>query len=507
MHRPVIRPKKETELSPLSRRRFVQTASASTLGVLTSAAFGQSANDRDELIYSSVMSLSKGIRAKQFSAVEVVQAFLARIEEVNAKVNGIVTLTDESALEDARHADEELARGTVRGILHGVPMTIKDVFDTAGVVSTYGTEGRKNFIPKRDATVVARLKAAGAILLGKTNTPELAMSFDTRNLLFGFTKNPYDLSKSPGGSSGGAAAIIASGASPFDVGTDSGGSIRVPSGFCGTAGLKPTYGRVPQTGCIIRPGFGLPDQLNHVGPMARFAGDLFPLLRIMHGQDGKDASILPVALPHPLDVKLSQLRVAFHTDNGIRPADDDVKETVEAAASALSNAKAEVEEDTSGPIAKMLQFWLLVEGADGYEWLTLLLKKCGTQRWDPHIDWHREYRSLSGSEIGRMLRNWQQFRTEMHAWFQRYDVLLCPVYPKSSLPSGFGLEGEALSGFTYTYTFNLLGWPVAVVRCGEGDDGMPIGVQVVARPWREDVCLGVAEYLERELGGWKRPSL
>ena len=404
------RPKKKAELSSQSRRQFIQAASVSTLGVLTSDAFGQTVNDRDDLIYSSVMSLSKGIRAKRFSAVEVVQAFLDRIEEVNSKVNGIVTLADERALDEARIADKELARGEVRGILHGVPMTIKDVFDTAGVLSTYGTEGRRNFVPKRDATVVARLKAAGAILLGKTNTPELAMSFDTRNLLFGFTKNPYDVSKSPGGSSGGAAAIIASGASPFDVGTDSGGSIRVPSGFCGTAGLKPTYGRVPQTGCIIRPGFGLPDQLNHVGPMARFVGDLFPLLSIIHGQDGKDASVLPVSLPHPLDVKLSRLRVAFHTDNGIRPADDDVTKTVEAAASALSQVNAEVQEDTPGPIAKMLKFWLLVEGADGYEWLKLLLKKCGTQRWDPHIDWHTEYRALTGIEFGRMLRDWQRFR-------------------------------------------------------------------------------------------------
>src|SRR5262245_19756015 len=235
----------------------------------------------EELIYQPATLLAEAIRCKEVSAVEVLEACLQRIEAVNPKLNAVVHLAADSARAQAQHADAALARGDSNGPLHGVPMTIKDSLDTAGVISTGGTKGRASYVPTADATVVARLRAAGAILLGKTNTPELTLSFETDNLLYGRTNNPYDLARTPGGSSGGAAAIIAAGGSPFDIGSDTAASIRWPAHCCGIAGIKPTAGRVPRTGHIIPFGLGARDMLTQNGPMARFVEDLSLILPII----------------------------------------------------------------------------------------------------------------------------------------------------------------------------------------------------------------------------------
>ncbi|ETW91961.1 MAG: hypothetical protein ETSY1_45910, partial [Candidatus Entotheonella factor] len=191
-------------------------------------------------------------------------------QAVNPSLNAVIKLSAERALDEARVADQAVLNGGELGPLHGVPMTIKDSLDTAGVVSTGGTKGRESYTPQEDATVVARLREAGAILLGKTNTPELTLAGETNNLIYGQTNNPYDLSRTPGGSSGGAGAIIAAGGSPLDMGSDTGGSIRLPSHFCGIAGIKPTSGRVPRTGHVVPFGLGAVDALTQNGPMARF---------------------------------------------------------------------------------------------------------------------------------------------------------------------------------------------------------------------------------------------
>ena len=227
----------------------------------------------DSLIYASATALAAAIRARKLSSLEVVQACLRRIEEVNPQLNAVVQLAAHTAQEQARKADAALARGEIGGPLHGVPITVKDSFDTAGMVSTWGTPGRAGYVPAQDATAVARLKAAGAIVLGKTNTPEFTYSYETDNPVYGLTHNPYDLEYSPGGSSGGAAAIVACGGSPLDVGSDTGGSIRLPAHFCGIAGIKPTSGRVPRTGHAIAFG-GLLDAFTQVGPLARYVEDL-----------------------------------------------------------------------------------------------------------------------------------------------------------------------------------------------------------------------------------------
>jgi amidase len=235
-----------------------------------------------DIICNSTVQLASAIHAKNLSSEEVVNAYLNQIEAVNPKLNAIVQLTAEEAIRQAVEADKLLALGEIRGPLHGVPVTIKDSLDTAGVITTWGTPGRKNHIPKEDATVVKRIKKAGAILLGKTNTPEFTLVFETDNPIYGGTNNPYNLKLTPGGSSGGDAAIIAACGSTVGIGSDTGGSIRVPSHFCGLAGIKPTSGRVPRTGHAISYG-QLIDSFTQLGPIARFVEDLALILSKISG--------------------------------------------------------------------------------------------------------------------------------------------------------------------------------------------------------------------------------
>jgi amidase len=273
----------------------------------------------------SVATIAGRIRDRTLSSEEAVTRSIKRIEQLNPQINAVVAVTDD-ALSQAQEADRRLAAGQTDGPLHGVPMTIKDCFDTAGVVSTWGTLGRAERIPEQDATVVSRLKEAGAILLGKTNTPEFTLNFSTYNKIHGFTRNPYDLSRTPGGSSGGAAAAIATGMTTFDIGTDFGGSIRVPSHFCGITGIKPTSGSVPRTGLCLPPGM-LMDFMSHVGPMARKVENLKLLLSIIWGPDSVDTQVVNVPFPDGA-VDLSGLRCAVMYDNGVAMPDESTLEVV-----------------------------------------------------------------------------------------------------------------------------------------------------------------------------------
>ena len=274
--------------------------------------------------------------------MEVVDAHLDRIAEVNPRLNAVVQVTAEAARARAREADAALTRGELWGPLHGLPMTVKDSLATAGVVTTAGTPGLRSYVPRTDATAVARLRQAGAILLGKTNCTELCGGGETDNLVYGRTNNPYDLERSPGGSSGGEVAIIAAGGSPLGLGSDFGGSIRGPSHLCGIAGLNPTMGRVPRTGHI--PPYGGAYDTARIGLMARFVEDLALALPIIAGPDGRDPSVVPVPLRDPAAVSLTKLRVAFHTDNGVFPPSADTVAVVRSAAQALADRGVRVEE-------------------------------------------------------------------------------------------------------------------------------------------------------------------
>ena len=461
-----------------------------------------------DIIYMSAKSIAEAVRSRAVSAVEVVEAHLARIDEVNGELNAVVRLCGERALDEARRADAALARGESTGPLHGVPMTLKDSIDTKGVVTTGGTLGRRDFVPDRDATLASRLRGAGAILLGKTNTPELTMAGETDNLVYGRTNNPYGLDRTPGGSSGGAAAIIASGGSPLDIGSDTGGSIRLPAHFSGVAGIKPNSGRVPRTGHSVPYGMGATDASTQNGPMARFVEDLVLTLPIISGPDWEDPAIVPMPLGDPSDVDVGSLRVAFYTraDGYDAPSEETIA-VVRDAVSAVSDAVRSIEEDVPQALGRAPDLDETISGADDLAWLRRLLDGAGTTEVSPFVErFFAEVEPLSTAEFTQVLEELDQYRSDMLGFMRVYDAIICPTAATPAPPHGETLEDHYRRSF-YTNAYNLTGWPGTVVRCGSSAEGLPIGIQVVSRPWREDVSLAVAAVLESALGGWQRPAI
>lgn len=455
-------------------------------------------------LHASASELARAIRSRRVSSQELVDAHLARIEEVNGRLNAVVALCAERARAEAREADRALERGWRRGPLHGVPMTVKDSLDTEGVVSTWGTRGREGFAPDRDATVVARLRAAGAILLGKTNTPEFTLAYETDNAVYGRTSNPWAADRTCGGSSGGAGAIVAVGGAPFDVGSDTGGSIRVPAHFCGIAGLKPTSGRVPRTGHAW-PAGGLADGLTTLGPLARRVEDLALLLPLLSGPDWCDPAVAPVPLGDERAVDVSGLRVAVHLDNGIAPPTAETTASVRVAADALARSGARVEE-ARPPDERTLEVFLSVMRADGGAQIEALLRRWGTRELSALLPRPVEGVGVpDAASAYAAIDAWDRFRSEMLGFLRDWDALVCPANAGPALPHGE--SGAALAAFSWTQAHNLTGWPAAVVRAGTSPEGLPIGVQLVARPWREDVALALARGVEEATGGWSAPPL
>ncbi len=459
----------------------------------------------DELCFASTTWLAERMRTRDVSSLEVVDACLARIDQVNPRLNAVVHLADD-ARQLARDADKALANGVVRGPLHGVPFTLKDSLDTAGVVTTAGTVGWRDRVPTRDATVVARLKAAGGILLGKTNTPEFTWSAETDNDVYGRTSNPYDLSRSPGGSSGGPAAIVAAGGSPFDIGSDTGDSIRQPSHVCGIAGIKPTSGRVPRTGHW--PGYqGLIESFTQLGPMARRVEDLELLLPIIAGPDGEDPHVPPVLLRDPSAVRVEGLRVVTFTDNGVRTPTPETAQAVEAAAGAIAAAGAKVHHDVPAAAKEAWEAWDGMIWADGYAWLHRLIEAAGTAGWGSYAtrDWISPGEPLPGDQLTGLIERTDAIRARLLRWVQDVDLIVCPAAPHPAVHHGE--SSDPRFGDTYSDVHNLTGWPAVVVRGGTSAEGLPIGVQLVAPPWREDVALAGARVVESASGGWQPPPL
>ncbi|HEX4897587.1 MAG TPA: amidase [Candidatus Limnocylindrales bacterium] len=459
----------------------------------------------DERCFESATWMAAAIREGRASSAELTDACLARIEAVNPHLNAVVRLADD-VRHRAREADADLAAGRRRGPLHGVPFTIKDSLDTAGVVTTAGTVGWRDRVPTIDATVVARLKAAGGILLGKTNTPEFTWSDETDNDVYGRTSNPYDLERTPGGSSGGAAAIVAAGGSPFDVGSDTGDSIRQPAHVCGIAGLKPTTGRVPRTG--HHPGFeGLFESFTQLGPMARRIEDLALLLPILAGPDGHDPHVQPVALGDSAAVEIAGLRVVTFGDNGIRTPTPETVAAVRAAAGALEAGGAIVEERVPPGLDEAWAAWDGLIRADGFAWLQRLISAAGTPGFGSYEtrDWVTREAPLPAGELTALVERSDAIRGRLLAWLRGTDLIVCPAMPQPAIRHGE--SSAAWFGDTYSDVHNLTGWPAAVVRGGTSPDGLPIGVQVVGPPWREDLVLAGARVIEDASGGWRRPPI
>jgi len=461
----------------------------------------------DELIYTSATALAQAIRERKLSSEEVVAAYLDRIEAVNPSLNAVVHLAAETALAQAKASDAALARGELNGPLHGVPVTVKDAIETAGLISTGGTVGRAAYRPAQDATAVARLRAAGAIILGVTNVPEMSYGYESDNLVYGRTNNPYDLSRTAGGSSGGEAAIIAAGGSPLGLGGDFAGSIRVPAHFCGIAGLRPTPGRVPGTGYFPKLG-GLVGMLSQNGPMARYVEDLGLMLPIIAGVDWRDSRVVPMPLANPTKIDLKRLKVAFYTDNGVVPPTPETADTVKAAAQVLAEAGLTVVEERPPCLEQTTELFLALLSADGGAGMALALQMTGTQDIHPMLQSLLENmrpHALSAAEFMGLWYRWDMWRSALLSFMEQVDVILSPVCAYPAMPHG--TTGQHLAAFSYAQTYSLTVSPGVVVRAGTSPEGLPIGVQIVPRQWREDVALAVAQHIETGLGGWQRPLL
>ncbi len=461
-----------------------------------------------DLTYASATSLASAIRAKKASSREVVDAHLEQIQRENPRLNAVVLVLAESARVSAALADQAIARGEAVGPFHGVPMSVKDAWEVAGVPSTGGTLGRANYIPARDATVIQRMRSAGAIPIGMTNLPELSMAFESDNLVHGRANNPYNLERTPGGSGGGGAAAIAAGMSPIEIGADLGGSIRLPSHFCGIAGIRPTTGRAPMTG-YFPPSVGWVSLFSASGPMARTVDDLAAALPVISGPDWIDPSVVDVPMRDHRAVSIKGLRVAVHTNNGIMDSTAETKTAVMSAAKALSDAGAVVEEARPAGIEQCIEVFIGIANADAGESMRGLLAMVGTQQTHalltPLLSPNLEHRSAG--YLQHLLVRVDMYRSAMLSFLANYDLILCPTNALPAIKHGEYLNENMMAAFSYTIAYNLTGWPGAVVRCGTSPEGLPIGVQSVARPWREDVALAVAAHLENALGGYQRPPL
>lgn len=466
-----------------------------------------SGKEPGDLLSASAVRIADAIANRDLSCVEVVRAHLSRIEAVNGVLNAVVAMATDRALRDAEEADRELARGRRRGPLHGVPVTIKDSFDTEGLVSTAGTTGRRNHLPARDATVVGRLRQAGAIVLGKTNTPELTMGSGTENPIHGRTYNPYDVSRAPAGSSGGAAAIVAAGGSALDIGSDTGGSIRNPAHVCGVAGLKPTAGRVPLTGHVISFDFGLIDFLTQVGPIARYVEDLDLVLNVIAGPDEIDPTVVPVVMRDFRETAPKRLRVAWFTSNGRVAADPEIAVAAKAAAAALADAGAEVTEIIPPLMADVEDIYGRLRDADGASCISRLLRRCQTDALTDKLRARIERsKALDGAAISELFEQMQRLRSGMLTFMRAFDVLVCPPAPHAAVPYD-RLERSTYEDWVFQTAFNVTGWPAAIVRAGWTTEGLPVGVQIAAAPWREDLALSAAQCVEDALGGYRAPKL
>jgi amidase len=447
------------------------------------------------------------LRKRAVSSVELIQAHLDQIERIQPSINAVTELMADSALEAAQAADECLAAGKVCGPLHGIPFSVKDSIDVAGARSTAGTLGFRNAPgAEQDATLVRRLREAGGIPIAKTNLPDLLFSFETDNLIFGRTNNPYDLSRTPGGSSGGESALIAACGSPLGLGSDCLGSVRVPAAFCGIASIKPTSGRLPRTG-HVPPRGGWIERLWQIGPMARWVDDVELALRLLAHPDGVDWTSPPVLLAEST-VQPCVTRVAFFTDNGIVAATPQIREAIVKCAQLLDGDGVVIEERKPSCIDRCYELELAILGADGCAGIDDYLRMIRSETVHPltanFLDRMRPYKTTV-AEFALLWAAWDSYIAEILQFFKEYDAVLCPVYPQTALAHRDSMKDENFAGFSHTMAWSLAGFPAATVRCGEAD-GLPINVQVVTKPWADLTALDICKRIETASGGWQQPK-
>jgi amidase len=451
-------------------------------------------------------ALAEAIRSRKVSSRELLDLFLKRVETINPSINAVVTLDAERATDMARTADEMTARGQSLGPLHGLPITIKDAIEVGGVRSTGGATALSTHVPEVDAPAVARLRQAGAVVFGKTNVPEWSGDVQTFNDIFGTTNNPWDLSRTPGGSSGGAAAAVSAGLTSFEVGTDIGGSVRIPSSFCGVYGHKPSFGVVSQRGYLDRVGGGVINaDINVFGPIARSAEDLDLLLSVLSGPDNEDRTGWVLELPPPRHRDLSDYRVGVWLDDAACEVGSDVLDLLSAAARALADAGAHVSE--SHPPLKLSDVRDLFNALIVAAISVTPPPDVGEVISGSHLSWlhHHQERTL-------MRRVWA-------SWFEEFDVLLCPVTPMPAFAHDHhgsiqdrsvminGVERNQVDALAWTGLVGVVYLPSTVVPLGRTGEGLPVGVQVVG-PYLEDrTALFLGARLGELIGGYQPPPL
>jgi fatty acid amide hydrolase len=508
------------------------------------------ATTRQETLTSlSATELATMIARGDLSSVEAVEAHIERIERVNPGLNAVVIKRYDAARAEARQADERRTNGEVLGPLHGVPITIKESLDLIDTPSTFGLQSRGSILARQDDLYVARMRKAGAIILGKTNVAQLLYYIESDNPVYGRTNNPWNLDRSPGGSSGGQAAIIAAGGSPMGLGTDIGGSIRVPATFCGIAGLKPTAGRTPDAGRYSQP-FGERAIVSQVGVLARQVADVALGMEIING--GRNPNVEPpMPLGNPETVDVSRLRVAYYTDDGTFKVAPTVRRAVLEAADILRNCGAQVTAWSPPDVHHAVDLFFGIMSADGGRGILQTLGKNKrdsrvatllfmAQRSRPTLAALGGLLRLLGQQgLAGSIRNFGH-RDTLHYWqlveaqmeYQRgflealdhdeggpFDLILCPACALPALTHGSTRDLILAGGYTALY--NMLGYPTGVVpvtrvRSDEevgrtssrdsmeqaarkvelGSAGLPVGVQVVARPWREHVSLAAMRAIE-----------
>lgn len=457
-------------------------------------------------VYMSLCEMAEAIRRRQLSPLELMDAHIARIEQANPQLNAFVHTDFDRARQAARAAESADAALPLRGI----PITIKSSIDVAGFPCPCGSRLRRDYVALSDAPLVARLHAAGAIILGNTNVPEFLMAYETDNLLQGRTNSAWDLARTPGGSSGGEAAAIASGCSAGGIGSDGGGSIRIPAHYSGICGLKPTPGRVPSTGHF--PGSAGPfTYLGVVGPMARTIADLQLLFEVLAGPDPGDPCAAPVPLHRWTETDLHKLRIAYFEDDGVTPVTPETAAAVRRAAQALRDRGFQVEEWRPKNLDRVWKIWWNLFGRAGQ----MAFSPMQRGRDDDFSPTYKDFRArvaaepqLGGEELLDTLIERDVLRSRFLAKMEEFPILLCPVCAIPAFRHGErewvvqDRKVEYLKAMSYSQWFNVLGNPGVSVPVGRSPEGLPIGVQVVARPWEDEAALAIAAVIEQASAGF-----
>ncbi len=462
-----------------------------------------------EITHQSAVKQLALLREGKISPLELAEEHIRAIERMNPRLNAIVDFDADRVREQARALTRErMAPSAPRRPLFGLPVTVKSSIATAGLRCEIGSLLRKGEVAREDAVVVARLRRAGANILGTTNCPEFLMAYETDNRLYGQTKNPWDLEYTPGGSSGGEAAAIASGMSAAGLGSDSGGSVRTPAHFTGICALKPTPGRIPAAG-HLPPCVGPFSILGAIGPMARTMEDISLLFHALAGQDMTDPISAPIAARTMDASELKQIPIGYFEDDGLVPVTAETRLAVRAAVTSLEKQGFHVRPFRPTALEAARKLWWKFFVRSGAMFLEPLLRGHREQLSPVLLDFlsiaHREP-TLSGEELLQAWAECDQVRSQLLAEMQEFPVLLCPVCAIPAFRHGersWNIDGQSvayLDAMRYTQWFNLLAAPAAVVPVGKSPEGLPIGVQVVARPFEDEVAMAIAGVIEEQFG-------